>query len=123
MAASLEISPRELIPSYGNPVEGSNGFSIQIGSNGLPGLELAKADRANGDGREVLRALLSALYDSWLYMKSHPEEYILPRGYTISRSTRVDDESRQMLRTYTIRLLTTIDESHERMADEPDRGQ
>lgn len=101
------ITPTQLFANYSLGASGSSlsAQSVVIPISDLPALSIAEADPSTGDGRELIRSLLQAIYSSFIAIP----EVSRPNQITATKSQDVGDEDDEVVQTYTFAFTGKFD--------------
>ena len=102
-----DITPTQLFSSYSLGASGDtlSAQSVVISISDLPALSVAEADPSTGDGRELIRSLLQAIYTSFI---SIPEAS-RPNQITATKTQDVGDEDDEIVQSYTFTFTGKFD--------------
>ena len=101
------ITPNQLFANYslGGSGDSLSAQSVVIPISDLPALSIAEADPSTGDGRELIRSLLQAIYSSFIAIP----EASRPNQITATKSQDVGDEDDEVVQTYTFAFTGKFD--------------
>ena len=106
-------------PSVFFPQMTSDNNGITIPYANLPGLTAENANAVAGDGREIIRALIEAIFNVFNNLPADSR----PTGLNISKSNPVGSGLDQINQNYSISITYTYDTAEVILIPEPDTPQ